>query len=222
MSSENGDQNGEQNVEPWNPETETMEEFKARTAKKKKVDLRIQVENRTEIEKDKLWNALREKVSKKLKDEGVDISPNDLTSEKEINRYIEIHKKLVERRKQPQNIASEQGSKATGQTPLNAEQLGKSYYPVDLDVALREYPDMESMIEDLKAEAKAGNEQAKKYLQQLMKKQMAQDVKHGTQYEFEGKLKDFRQEVSDSASEEEADEIEEEVDKTKKKWRKVR
>lgn len=220
--SENGEKNGEQKKpEVWNPESgETFEEYKERT--KQKTTLNIKVENRTSHEQQKLWMKMKEKLSEKLSEEGIPLKPDDITSSDDMDRYAKIHSELVKRKKETQNVASGQKI-ATGQTPLSAEQLGRAeYYPTDVDVSMREYPDEEAMIEDLKAEASQGNEDAKKYLQRLMKKQMSQDIQHGVQYEFQGKLKDFRQEVSPTASEEEEEEVSEEISKGKKKWRKVK
>jgi len=160
------------------------------TNQKQNPNLTIKVQNMSDIEKDKLWNTMREKITEGLEQEGVSVDANSIKTEEQLSNYIRVLNELRKRSRDQVSVnLSEQGSKAGGSATLdNQNQQGsREIYDTSLPLDWREYPDYESMIEDLKRisedQTNPESKEAIAYLKRLKKK--AHKSKQGVNVELE-------------------------------------
>jgi hypothetical protein len=158
----------------------------------KTADVTVKIENQTELEKDLLWDEMRQGIVEKYKEKGIAFDANTLQSKADLDNAAQILLDMDKRATQ-ENTYWDKGVRGGDTVNYYSEgqQTGKTTYQLDensnIDLDWAKFDSTEDMILILNKQAKKNDPQAIKALNQLTKKML-----HNSKpidWEYNGKLK---------------------------------
>jgi hypothetical protein len=165
--------------------------------RKKRTDINVQIENKTEIGKDELWNSVRREVQEKYARFGISFDASQIHDKEGLDQNIEIlkgleGKKKAEEKQNPPKGGDTENFYSQGQQTGKAETLKN--VDSDMPISWLEFEDEKEMISTLNRLKREGSPEQRKQatvaLSKLEKKAFSKSSDR-LDIEFEGNLRDL-------------------------------